>query len=115
MKIHQITCPPYHGKGECDGHGAVIKRKARLYLLTGKWFNLNWIEWLTENNHIETVKEFGEFINENINNATAIQVSISTTDLNTGSNVTNIEQITKNYEHVWMPNSETSNQKFINY
>jgi hypothetical protein len=35
LKIHQITCPPQHGKGECDGHGAVIKKKARLYLLVG--------------------------------------------------------------------------------
>jgi hypothetical protein len=38
IKIHQVTCPPQHGKGECDGHGAVIKRKARLYLLVGMYF-----------------------------------------------------------------------------
>ena len=38
IKIHQITCPPQHGKGECDGHGAVVKRKARLFLLIGKLF-----------------------------------------------------------------------------
>jgi hypothetical protein len=35
FKIHQVTCPPQHGKGECDGHGAVLKRKAKLYLLIG--------------------------------------------------------------------------------
>jgi len=36
IKIHQITCSPHHGKGECDGHGAVVKGKARLFLLIGK-------------------------------------------------------------------------------
>ena len=25
-----IYDPPYHGKGECDSHGAVVKRKAEL-------------------------------------------------------------------------------------
>jgi hypothetical protein len=33
--VHQITCPPQHGKGDCDGHGAVVKKKARVYLLIG--------------------------------------------------------------------------------
>jgi hypothetical protein len=35
LKIYQITCPPQNGKGECDGHGAVVKKKARLFLLSG--------------------------------------------------------------------------------
>jgi hypothetical protein len=38
MKIHQITSPPQHGKGGCDGHGAVIKNKAKMFLLLGKYF-----------------------------------------------------------------------------
>jgi hypothetical protein len=34
--MEQWTCPPHHGKGECDSHGAVVKKKARVFLLVGK-------------------------------------------------------------------------------
>ena len=106
MKIHQITCPPQHGNGECDGHGSVIKKKARLYLLIGKIFNNITIIFKLEGNHIHTTEEFGDFITKNINNATAIEVSISKSNLNSASNVTKIKEISCNYEYVWMPKSE---------
>jgi len=35
--IEQWTCPPHHGKGECDSKGAVIKKEAKWYLLLGKY------------------------------------------------------------------------------
>jgi hypothetical protein len=38
--FHWWFDPPYHGKGECDGHGSVVKRKIRRYILKGVQFIL---------------------------------------------------------------------------
>ena len=35
--FEQWICPPHYGKGECDSHGSVIKRKTRVFLLLGKY------------------------------------------------------------------------------
>ncbi len=31
--IEQWICPPHHGKGECDVLGAIVKKKAKWFLL----------------------------------------------------------------------------------
>lgn len=33
IPIHWIFCPSYHGKGDCDGHGATVKKKIRRWVL----------------------------------------------------------------------------------
>ena len=35
--FEQWICPPYHEKGECDSNRSVIKRKSRVFLLSGKF------------------------------------------------------------------------------
>ncbi len=31
--MEQWTCPPHYGKKECDSHGAVVKKKVKVFLL----------------------------------------------------------------------------------
>lgn len=40
IPVHWIFSPSYHGKGECDSHGAVVKRSIRLFVLDGE---LAWV------------------------------------------------------------------------
>jgi hypothetical protein len=47
-----------------------------------------------------------EFIDKNIKNAKAFNVSITATDLNTSDNVSSIQNITSNYQYAWIANDE---------
>jgi hypothetical protein len=46
------------------------------------------------------------FVDSNIANSQAIQVSITRTELSQSPNTTPIKDISKNYEYVWMPEEE---------
>lgn len=35
ITVHWIFAPPNHGKGDCDSHGAVVKKGIRLFILNG--------------------------------------------------------------------------------
>jgi len=37
IPFHWFFSPPYHGKGECDSHGAVVKRTILLFVLDGNF------------------------------------------------------------------------------
>jgi hypothetical protein len=64
---------------------------------------------LTENNHIENCDELQTFIEENIPNTRAIQVSVNKKDLSDAPNVSAINNISSNYEYVWKPEKPPGN------
>jgi len=74
QQFHCIIChwisPPCHGKGECDGHGAVVKTKAKTFLLVAS-------------RHIHNAEEFKDFLNSTINNTMAFNVLIPNEDIET--------------------------------
>ena len=77
---------PYHGKGECDSHGSVVKRKIQLYILDG-WhavlFNciISFSDfYFSENHHIDNESEAAEFINSSVNESQAFLMYLSDFD-----------------------------------
>lgn len=64
----------------------------------------------TENNHIANVEELQQFIDSNIANSRALQVSMTTTELANSPDATPIKDISSNYEYVWKPQDETGMQ-----
>ena len=88
--IWNLTCPLQHGKGECDGHGAVIKKKARLHLLVAS-------------NHINNAQELAEFISTHTKDSLGMLVTIQKQELDNASNASAIPKIKSNFEYVWLP------------
>lgn len=33
--VHWVFAPSHHGKGECDFHGAIVKKSIKLFVLNG--------------------------------------------------------------------------------
>jgi hypothetical protein len=113
-----VTCPPQHGKGECDGHGAVIKRKARLYLLVGKWesrhpfsSNSNPSLSFSADHHIDNPVELRHFIETHNKDATGKVVTMQKQELDNATNASAIVDIKSNFEFVWNPNSTPEGKK----
>ena len=110
IKIHQVTCPPQHGKGECDGHGAVIKRKARLFLLLGMcslFFSSSpLLSLFLAENHIDNPTELSDFIEKYNKDATGKHLSMQQHELENATDASPIPNIKSNFEYVWNPNDK---------
>ena len=109
-----MTCPPQHGKGECDGHGAVIKRKARLYLVVGKssCLHMNSLVYLIlfyfflikADHHIDNAEELRGFIDAQTTDAVGKVVTMERKELEKATDANSIFKIKSNFEYVWLPN-----------
>jgi len=101
--IHQITCPPQHGKGECDGHGAVIKKKARLFLLVGKdgfsYFLFLFLHHCQTHlppladHHINNPQELSDFIEQHTQDSCGKVVTMKRQELENATNANAIPKI----------------------
>lgn len=78
--VHWIFDPSHHGKGECDGHGAVVKSGIRFFVLKGKyqhWFhNCSLLDSIADEHHIDDELEAVDFINQHIRNTTAFTMYV---------------------------------------
>jgi len=81
IKVHWWFDCPYHGKGECDGHGSVVKRKIRRFILKGNFGFIPKIKFLIchafaagcfVDNHLEAIK----FINDHVRKSKAVYTGI---------------------------------------
>lgn len=67
FKFRWIVDPAYHGKGECDGRGALLKKSARLHILKGTLsphyvFISNCL--FTENGFIDDATQLNDYFNQ---------------------------------------------------
>lgn len=61
IQIRAWIAPPCHGKGECDSHGAVVKKKAKLFLVL-------------PDRHISNAAELATFIEKNIEDTKGLEL-----------------------------------------
>lgn len=69
--MHWIFALSNHGKGDCDSHGAVVKRSIRLFVLNGTIYFVAVFNINTDTHHVDDELEAVVYINQHIKNSKA--------------------------------------------